>query len=76
MNLTKRLYNSREHSDISIVSADSIEVKVHKLILAARSPVFKELILNLEAREGEKNRLIIDGDFDGDTVQVKHCGYN
>jgi hypothetical protein len=39
----RRFYTSKAHSDLTIVSGDQ-EFKVHKIILAGSSPVFRQLL--------------------------------
>ena len=40
----KELYNDGIHSDVTLVSEDQTQFKVHKIVLSACSPVFKKII--------------------------------
>lgn len=42
--LAKYMENGLEHADLTLVSSTGDEVKVHRFVLAARSPVFKKLL--------------------------------
>jgi BTB/POZ domain len=44
----EKLFNNIEFSDLSLILADGREVAVHKNILCARSPIFKEIMKTLK----------------------------
>ena len=40
----EQLFQKRDHTDLIIIAEDDREVKAHKAILAARSPVFAAML--------------------------------
>ena len=42
----KDLYEEGRNSDVTLVSDDQTQFKVHKIVLGACSPVFKKIINN------------------------------
>uniref|UniRef100_A0A914P8B7 BTB domain-containing protein n=1 Tax=Panagrolaimus davidi TaxID=227884 RepID=A0A914P8B7_9BILA len=71
-NLGELLYN-REDKDFDIFSENGKCVKVHKLIISAKSPVFERMILSGLKESKENKVLIIDFDFEIIELAIKFC---
>ncbi|XP_073841539.1 speckle-type POZ protein-like [Musca autumnalis] len=61
------IFASKEFSDVILVAQDGIELKAHKLVLCARSPVFAAMFRN-NFEESKTNRIKID-DMDAEVIE-------
>jgi len=62
----KEYYMNQTFSDVTLVSDDNQNFYAHKIILAAASPAFKELLLSNEKKE---TKIFLQG-ITGDYVEV------
>uniref|UniRef100_A0A914QYI4 BTB domain-containing protein n=1 Tax=Panagrolaimus davidi TaxID=227884 RepID=A0A914QYI4_9BILA len=66
------LWENDEEKDLTIAVKDQ-ELKIHKWILCAKSPVFKAE-LNFEMKEAHENRIeITDFSFETVKIAIEHC---
>uniref|UniRef100_A0AC34FQ88 BTB domain-containing protein n=1 Tax=Panagrolaimus sp. ES5 TaxID=591445 RepID=A0AC34FQ88_9BILA len=71
-NLGELLWN-RDDKDFDIITADKKVVNVHKLVIAAKSPVFDKMIQS-GLRESKENQVLIaDFDFEIVEIAIKYC---
>uniref|UniRef100_A0A914PLS2 BTB domain-containing protein n=1 Tax=Panagrolaimus davidi TaxID=227884 RepID=A0A914PLS2_9BILA len=71
-NLGELLYN-RNDKDFDIFTENGKCVKVHKLIISAKSPVFERMILCGLKESRENKVLITDFDFEIIELAIKYC---
>uniref|UniRef100_A0AC35G3F0 BTB domain-containing protein n=1 Tax=Panagrolaimus sp. PS1159 TaxID=55785 RepID=A0AC35G3F0_9BILA len=73
-NLGELFYNQNDDKDFDICFENGKCIKVHELIISAKSPIFERLIQSSGFKESNENKVLIK-DFDFEIVEaaIKYC---